>query len=97
MLVLFKILFNVLLILAPINPMISEEIFQKMFKPYFNSLVLEETESIHLQNWPKYNEDKIDPELEKQMHFVRDLTESVRALKEENKIRLRWENKKIII
>ena len=97
MFVLFKILFNVLLMLAPINPMISEEIFQKMFKPHLNSLALEETESIHLQNWPKFNEDKIDTELEKQMYFVRDLTESVRALKEENKIRLRWPNKKIII
>ncbi len=97
MFVLFKILFNVLLMLAPINPMISEEIFQKMFKPYLNSLGLKETESIHLQNWPKFKEDKIDTDLEKQMYFVRDLTESVRALKEENKIRLRWPNKRIII
>ncbi len=31
------------------------------------------------------------------MHVIRDLIEDVRALKEENKIRLRWSNKKIII
>jgi len=77
--------------------MISEEIFLKMFKPYLNSLDLEETESIHLQNWSKFEENKIDPELENQMHFIRDLIEDVRALKEENKIRLRWPNKKLII
>ena len=97
MLVLFKTLFNVLLMLSPINPMISEEIFLKMFKPYLNSLGLDETDSIHLQNWPKFEEKLIDPELEKQMHFIRDLIEVIRALKEENKIRMRWPNKKIII
>ncbi len=97
MLVLFKTLFNVLLMLSPINPMISEEIFLKMYKPHLNSLDRDETESIHLQNWPLFDETQIDPELEKQMHFVRDLIEVIRALKEENKIRMRWPNKKIII
>ncbi|MFX1569943.1 MAG: isoleucine--tRNA ligase [Promethearchaeota archaeon] len=97
MLVLFRTLFNVLLMLSPINPMISEEIFLKMFKPYLKSLDRDETESIHLQNWPKFDNAFIDPELEEQMHFVRDLIEVIRALKEENKIRMRWPNKKIII
>ena len=97
MFVLFKTLFNVLLMLAPINPMISEEIFLKMFKPYLNSLGLKETESVHLQDWPKFEENRIHSELEKEMHFVRDLIEIIRALKGENKIRLRWPNKRIII
>ncbi|MFW9902312.1 MAG: isoleucine--tRNA ligase, partial [Candidatus Thorarchaeota archaeon] len=38
MLVLFNTLFNVLLMLSPINPMISEEIFLKMFKPHLKAL-----------------------------------------------------------
>ncbi len=97
MLVLYKTLLNVLLMLAPINPMISEELFLKMFKPYVKSLGLDETESIHLQNWPIFDENKIDVKLEDQMHFTRDLIEIIRALKEENKIRLRWPNKKIIL
>ncbi|MFX0000761.1 MAG: class I tRNA ligase family protein, partial [Candidatus Hermodarchaeota archaeon] len=97
MLVLFKTLFDVLLMLSPVNPMLSEEIFLKMFKPYCKSLGLDETESIHLQNWPEFDEKLINPELEKQMHFMRDLIEDIRALKEEYKIRLRWPNRKIII
>jgi len=97
MLVLYKTLLNVLLMLAPINPMISEEIFLKMFKPYVKSLGLDETASIHLQNWPIFDENKIDVKLEDQMHFTRDLIEIIRALKDENKIRLRWPNKKIIV
>ena len=97
MTVLFDILFKVLLLLAPINPMLTEEIYQKMFKPYMSSIGLEETESIHLHNWPIVEEEKIDIELEDQMLFTKDLIEFIRALKEENKIRMRWPNKKIII
>jgi len=97
MAVLFKVLFNVLLMLAPINPMLSEELFLKMFKPHLKSMGLEETVSVHLQNWPETDKTKIDVKLEEEMRFVRDLIESIRALKEENKIRLRWPNKRIII
>ena len=97
MAVLFKVLFKVLLMLAPINPMLSEELFLKMFKPHLNSMGLDETESIHLQNWPETDKTKIDLNLEEEMRFVRDLIESIRALKEENKIRLRWPNKRLIL
>ncbi len=97
MAVLYKVLFNVLLMLAPINPMLSEELFLKMFKHHLKSMGLEETESIHLQNWPEIAKTKIDAKLEEEMRFIRDLIESIRALKEENKIRLRWPNKRIII
>ncbi|MFX1346885.1 MAG: isoleucine--tRNA ligase, partial [Promethearchaeota archaeon] len=97
MTVLFDILFKVILLLAPINPMLTEEIYQKMFKPYMTSIGLEETESIHLHNWPIVEEEKIDIELEDQMLFTKDLIEFIRALKEENKIRMRWPNKRIII
>ena len=97
MLVLYHILYKVLLLLTPINPMITEDIFLKMYKPHLTSIGYEETESIHLQNWPEYDEKKIDVELEEQMHFTRELIELIRALKDENKIRLRWPNKKIII
>ena len=97
MAVLYKILFNVLLMLTPINPMLSEELFLKMFKPHLKSMGFDETESVHLQNWPETDKTKIDAKLEEEMRFVRDLIESIRALKEENKIRLRWPNKRIII
>ncbi|MFX1419063.1 MAG: isoleucine--tRNA ligase [Promethearchaeota archaeon] len=97
MLVLYKVLYKVLLLLAPINPMISEEIFLKMFKSNLKSIGYEETESIHLQNWPQYNEKDIQLDLEEQMQFTQELIEIVRAIKDENKIRLRWPNKRIII
>jgi len=97
MAVLFNVLFKFLIILAPVNPMLTEEIYLKMFNSHVTSLDLEKTLSIHLQNWPDYDESKIDLDLEQQMHFTRDLIEHVRALKDENKIRLRWPNKRILI
>jgi len=97
MALLFDVLRKVVLLLAPINPMLSEEVYLKMFKPYLKSMGLEETASVHLQDWPKFDERLIDLKLEEQMSFVRELIENIRALKEENKVRLRWPNKKIII
>ncbi|MFX0060524.1 MAG: class I tRNA ligase family protein, partial [Candidatus Heimdallarchaeota archaeon] len=95
--VLYRVLYNVLLLLAPINPMISEEIFLKLFQSHLESIGFKETKSIHLQDWPEYDEKSINLELEEQMHFTRELIEIIRAIKDENRIRLRWPNKKIII
>ncbi|MFX1356568.1 MAG: class I tRNA ligase family protein, partial [Promethearchaeota archaeon] len=97
MALLFEILFQFLLMLSPINPMLTEEIYLKMFKQYLKSMGRNETESIHLQDYPVYNDNLIDDRLEEQMKFTRDIIETIRALKDENKIRLRWPNKKIII
>ncbi|GAH14028.1 unnamed protein product, partial [marine sediment metagenome] len=59
-------------------------LFLKMFKPHLNEMGMDVTESIHLQNWPETDKTKIDSKLEEEMRFVRDLIESIRALKEEN-------------
>jgi isoleucyl-tRNA synthetase len=88
MTVLFDVLSYVITLLAPITPMLAEEIYLRIFKSDMKSMNLEETESIHLQNWPSTDEAKINTDLE---------DEQIRALKEENKIRMRWPNKRIII
>jgi len=97
MAVLFEVLYKVLLLLAPINPMLSDFIFLKMFKPFLKAMDLEETKSIHLQDWPVVKEEVINLELEEKMQFTRELVEIVRSLKDEHKIRLRWPNRKLII
>ncbi|MFX1477533.1 MAG: isoleucine--tRNA ligase [Promethearchaeota archaeon] len=97
MAVLFHVLYKILLVLAPINPMISEEIYLKMFKPHLESTGLKVTDSIHLQDWPIYDEKMIHLDLEESMHFTHEIIELIRAIKDENRIRLRWPNKKIII
>ena len=97
MTVLHDVLLQVIILLAPINPMLTEEIYLRIFKSDMKSMGFEETESIHLQNWPIADETKINLDLEDEMLFTKDLIEQIRALKEENKIRMRWPNKRIII
>ncbi|MBN1216000.1 MAG: isoleucine--tRNA ligase [Candidatus Lokiarchaeota archaeon] len=94
---LYDVLFKVLLLLSPINPMLTEEIYHKMFKLNMKSMNLNETLSIHLQDWPKVEEKLIDEDIENQMIFIQELIEEARALKDEYRIRLRWPNKKIVI
>ncbi|TFG19219.1 MAG: isoleucine--tRNA ligase, partial [Promethearchaeota archaeon] len=94
MALLFDVLYKFLLMLAPVNPMLTEEIYSKMFK---SNVKGEYNKSIHLQDYPKAEEKYIDEKLEEQMLFVRDLIEQVRAIKDQNNIRLRWPNKKLII
>ncbi|MBD3214399.1 MAG: isoleucine--tRNA ligase, partial [Candidatus Lokiarchaeota archaeon] len=72
---LFDVLYKVVLLLAPITPMLSEHLYQKMFRPYMDGMGIEETESIHLQDWPEINEKMINNALETQMEFSRELIE----------------------
>ncbi len=75
----YEILLNISKILAPIAPFISEEIYRK----------LTGNESVHLDNYPKYDESLIDNALEEKMNLVRNLISIGRKVREENKIKVR--------
>ena len=94
MALLYEVLYKFLLMLAPVNPMLTEEIYLKMFKPYIKG---EFNKSVHLQDYPTVEKKYIDEKLEEQMFFASDLIEQVRAIKDQNNIRLRWPNKQLII
>lgn len=66
-------------LLAPILPHITEFIYKQ-----FNS------DSIHLTSITDYNKDYIIPDLEKEMDLVLDVTQLGLALREQQKLRLRW-------
>ena len=97
MALLFDVLYKVLLLLAPITPMLSEHLYLQMFKPFLSGFGKKETESIHLQDWPEVDEDAISEDLENQMDFTKELIEVARSLKNKNRLRLRWPNKQLII
>lgn len=97
MALLYETLYKFLLMLAPINPMLTEKIFLEMYYPFLDSLGRDKTESVHLQDWPELEEKYIDEDLESQMEFVRELIEIIRSIKNEQRIRLRWPNKRLII
>lgn len=66
-------------LVAPFTPFLSEVLFQN----------LHPDTSVHLQNWPKSNEDLIDLKLEKEMELVRTLCQLAHAERQKAAIKIR--------
>ena len=73
--------------IAPIVPYISEEIYQN----------LTGEESVHLSDFPNYDEKLIDESLEEKMDLVRDLISLGRNVREETKIKVRQPISEILL
>ncbi|MEM2121506.1 MAG: isoleucine--tRNA ligase [Candidatus Woesearchaeota archaeon] len=91
-----KVIFNVLMsslkIFSPIAPFITEKIYQNL-KNEFN---LKE-ESIHLFEWPSYDETLIDKKLEDQFKIAFSIIQGGLALREKIGFGIRWPLNKLII
>lgn len=83
----YEVLEGLSRLIAPIVPFISEEIYQN----------LTGKESVHLEDYPKYNSELDFPEIEEKMDLVRDLISLGRAAREEAKIKVRQPLTKIIV
>ena len=69
------ILKNILKLLHPYTPFITEEIWS-----YFQ---LDDSEFIIKENWPKVNDKLVDINIENEMHFVMSIISAIRNLKSE--------------
>ena len=83
----YEVLVGLVKMIAPVVPFLTEEI-------YCN---LTGGESVHLTDFPKYDESLIDEKLEEKMDLVRDLISIGRMVREENKIKVRQPLKEILI
>ncbi len=92
--VLWHVLYNLCLIMAPVNPMLTEELYQKMFAPMMGKSALK---SVHLESWPKSVSAFDNPELVEQMDITRKIIDQVRSTKNDHKIKLRWPTKGLYI
>ena len=85
-----KTLHDVLLmlskIIAPFTPFISEEIWQEITKNNFK----DKNKSVHLEEWPKYNEKLIDSNLINKMTEVREVVSVGLKQRDQNKVGLKW-------
>ena len=73
--------------MAPIVPFLSEEMYTN----------LTGKESVHLADFPKYDETKIEELLEEKMDLVRELISIGRNIREEQKLRVRQPLSEILI
>ena len=83
----YEVLVGLSKIIAPIVPYISEEIYTKLTGNY----------SVHLEDFPKYDEKLIDATLEEKMDLVRNLISLGRWVREDAKIKVRTPLKEAII
>ncbi|MBU5669401.1 isoleucine--tRNA ligase [Peptoniphilus sp. MSJ-1] len=83
----YDVLLGVTKLIAPFVPFIAEEMYKS----------LTEGESVHLADYPEFDEAKIDDKVEEKMDLVRDLVTLGRASREEAKIKVRQPLNKVII
>ena len=76
---------NILKLLAPVSPFITEKIWQDLRK---KKIVKEE--SVHLCSWPKPDKKKIDEKLEGEFDLALQIIEKGLAKRDKEKIGLRW-------
>ena len=75
----YEVLLTLCKLCAPITPFFTEEIYKN----------LTGLESVHLSDYPKYDEDLIDLDVERQMDLVRDICSLGRNAREEANIKVR--------
>ncbi|MBI2651552.1 isoleucine--tRNA ligase, partial [Candidatus Woesearchaeota archaeon] len=88
----YKTLMETLKIFAPIAPFITESIYQNLKKEF----ELEE-ESIHFYEWPKYDEKRINKELESNVEHISDILQAILALREKIQLGIRWPLQEAVI
>ncbi|MBI1935782.1 isoleucine--tRNA ligase, partial [Candidatus Woesearchaeota archaeon] len=88
----YKVLIECLKLLAPVAPFIAESMYQNLRHEFR----LKE-ESIHLFEWPKYDEKIIDKELEDSMDAMGEIVQSALAAREKIQLGIRWPIKEMVI
>ena len=83
----YEVLVGLTKIIAPVVPFVSEEIYRK----------LTGEESVHLADYPKYDQSLIDEKLETKMDLVRNLISIGRMVREEAKIKVRQPLSEILL
>ncbi len=68
-------------VIAPVIPFVAEKIYQTL-----NG----KKSSVHLQDWPDYNDKKIDSNLEEKMKLVREVVSKGLRQRDQNNVPLKW-------
>jgi len=75
-------LLNLVELIAPFCPFISEKIYQDL-------RVKNDPESVHLTNWPDFNKDLIQPQLNQKMMIARNLSSQALSIRAQEQIKVR--------
>ena len=82
---LYYTLKDLLRVLAPIAPHVTEEMYQNIVR----GVEKDAPESVHMLDWT-YNETEIDTQLEENMNHIRDMLEAAAHARDVARFKLRW-------
>ena len=90
---LYTCMLNIAKLSAPIAPFFMEQLYLDL-----NSVTQKESfESVHLSNFPSYNNSQVDKNLERKMENAQEITSLVLSLRAKEKIKVRQPLQKIMI
>jgi len=84
------VLINLLKLMSPVLPHLSEYIYQDFKKEKMS-------ESVHLLSLPESNSKLINSDLEKEFALVKEISQTALSLREKEKLRLRWQLKELVL
>ncbi|MFW6449612.1 MAG: isoleucine--tRNA ligase [Nanoarchaeota archaeon] len=90
--VIYEVFYNSLKIFAPVCPMITEEIYQKL-----REITGTQKESIHEEDWPVYKEKEINKKLEQDFNIASDIIQAVLYAREKAQLGQRWPLPKVSV
>ncbi|MDY6765796.1 MAG: isoleucine--tRNA ligase, partial [Candidatus Nanohaloarchaea archaeon] len=76
------------LVIAPVIPYLTEQIYQDLFA---------DRDSVHMEEFPDPDSTAVDRELERQMATVRDLVDTVNTVRDREGMNQRWPAKKLVL
>ncbi|MDE1855741.1 MAG: isoleucine--tRNA ligase [Candidatus Micrarchaeota archaeon] len=76
-----NIMYNTILVLAPVAPFLSEKLYIEHYKA---------SESVFLDRWPKYNDDLINHDLEGDFAVATETITAILSSREKAGVKLRW-------
>ena len=88
---LLKVCDELLRLLAPFTPFLAEQGYQELFRKKGMP------ESIHMTEIPNFEKKMINKDLEEEMKLAKSIFESVSAVRQKEKIKLKWPVKRILI
>jgi len=86
--VLHRVISEIVLMIAPFAPHISEEMYRNMDGTL---------PTVHMADWPAQNNDLIDESIEVAMNIVYEIVEKISKLRQDEDRNLRWPIKRIVV
>lgn len=91
--VLYEVYVTLTKLISPFMPYLAEEMYQNLIRNVDPNAL----ESVHMCDWPKVNEDYLDPELEAAMKTARSIVEAASNARQKAGRKLRWPVSRIIV